>query len=159
LDNVVPFIPGEEAKVELEPRKIMGTCQNGRFLLANVTVSASCTRVHTRDGHLESVSVQLVEKADTDELIKTWERFNPLAELGLPSAPSPPIIVRREDDRPQPYFDRDEGNGMACVIGRVRTCPILEHKFFVLSHNTIRGAAGASILNAEAMYRRGYLKS
>ena len=157
LDNVVPFISGEEGKVELEPRKILGTRDAGRFVFADVTVSASCARVNTRDGHLESVSVALLDKAGTDELIEAWENFDPLVELRLPSAPSPPIIVRREEDRPQPYIDRDAGGGMTCVVGRVRTCPILEHKFFVLSHNTIRGAAGASILNAEALYTRGDL--
>lgn len=157
IDNVVPFISGEEPKVEKEPLKILGRLEGDRFVSADIKVSASCTRVNVRDGHLESVSVELGQEASPDDLIETWEEFDPLAGLGLPSAPSPPIVVRREDDRPQPRRDRDAGKGMACVVGRVRECPILDYKFFVLSHNTIRGAAGAAILNAEYLYRLGYL--
>ncbi|MBW2038531.1 MAG: aspartate-semialdehyde dehydrogenase [Deltaproteobacteria bacterium] len=157
IDNVVPFIGGEEAKVETEPLKILGCLEDGRFVFAELKVSASCTRVNVRDGHMESVSVELKQEASPEDLIETWEEFDPLAGYGLPSAPSPPIVVRRENDRPQPRRDRDEGRGMACVVGRVRECPILDYKFFVLSHNTIRGAAGAAVLNAEYLYKKGYL--
>jgi aspartate-semialdehyde dehydrogenase len=157
IDNVVPSIGGEEAKVESEPLKILGTLDGGQFVSADITVSASCTRVHVQDGHLESVSVGLNHKASPDDLIETWEEFDPLGGQELPSAPSPPLIYRREDDRPQPRLDRGEGNGMACVVGRLRNCPILDYKFFVLSHNTIRGAAGAAILNAEYLYKKGLL--
>ena len=129
----------------------------GKFIAADLTVSASCTRVNVQDGHLESVSVGLKQKASADDLIATWEEFNPLGGQEFPSAPSPPIIYRREDDRPQPRRDRGEGNGMACVVGRLRECSILDYKFFVLSHNTIRGAAGAAILNAEYLYKKGLL--
>jgi aspartate-semialdehyde dehydrogenase len=114
-------------------------------------------RVHVQDGHLESVSVGLKQKVSADDMIATWEEFDPLGGQELPSAPSPPIIYRKEDDRPQPRRDRGAGNGMACVVGRLRQCPILDYKFFVLSHNTIRGAAGAAILNAEYLYKKGSL--
>jgi aspartate-semialdehyde dehydrogenase len=101
--------------------------------------------------------VGLQQKASPDDLIATWEEFDPLGGGEFPSAPSPPIIYRKEDDRPQPRLDRGEGNGMACVVGRLRKCSILDYKFFVLSHNTIRGAAGAAILNAEYLYKKGLL--
>jgi aspartate-semialdehyde dehydrogenase len=157
IDNVVPFIGGEEPKVESEPLKILGSLNGDQFVPADLTISASCTRVHVQDGHLESVSVGLKQKASADDLIATWTEFDPLGGQELPSAPSPPIIYRREDDRPQPRRDRGEGNGMACVVGRLRKCSILDYKFFVLSHNTIRGAAGAAILNAEYLYKKGLL--
>jgi len=157
IDNVVPFIGGEEPKVESEPLKILGSLDGGKFVPADLTISASCTRVHVLDGHLESVSVGLSHKTSLDDLIASWEEFDPLSGHGLPSAPSPPLIYRQEDDRPQPRRDRDEGKGMACVVGRLRKCPILDYKFFVLSHNTIRGAAGAAILNAEYLYKKGLL--
>lgn len=157
IDNVVPFISGEEPKVESEPLKILGSLNGGQFVSADITVSASCTRVNVQDGHLESVSVGLEQKASSDDLIETWEEFDPLSGHELPSAPSPPLIYRREDDRPQPRRDRGEGKGMTCVVGRLRECPILDYKFFVLSHNTIRGAAGAAILNAEFLHKKGLL--
>jgi aspartate-semialdehyde dehydrogenase len=157
IDNVVPFIGGEEPKVESEPLKILGSLNDGQFAPADLTVSASCTRVHVQDGHLESVSVGLKQKASPDDLIAAWTEFDPLGGQELPSAPSPPIIYRTEDDRPQPRRDRGEGNGMACVVGRLRKCSILDYKFFVLSHNTIRGASGAAILNAEYLYKKGLL--
>jgi aspartate-semialdehyde dehydrogenase len=157
IDNVVPFIGGEEPKVESEPLKILGSLNGDQFAFADLMISASCTRVHVQDGHLESVSVGLKQKASADDLIATWEEFDPLRGQELPSAPSPPIIYRKEDDRPQPRRDRGEGNGMACAVGRLRKCSILDYKFFVLSHNTIRGAAGAAILNAEYLYKKGLL--
>jgi aspartate-semialdehyde dehydrogenase len=157
IDNVIPFISGEEPKVELEPLKILGGLHDGQIVPADFTVSASCTRVHVQDGHLESVSVGLKEKASPDDLIDAWTEFDPLSGQEFPSAPSPPLIYRKEDDRPQPRRDRDEGNGMACAVGRLRQCPVLDYKFFVLSHNTIRGAAGAAILNAEYLYKKGLL--
>jgi aspartate-semialdehyde dehydrogenase len=157
IDNVVPFISGEEPKVESEPLKILGGLQGGKFITANFQVSASCTRVHVKDGHLESVSVGLKQKASSNDLIEAWQAYDPLSNHGLPSAPCPPIIYRNEDDRPQPRRDRDEGKGMACVVGRLRSCSVLDYKFFVLSHNTIRGAAGAAILNAELLYKKDLL--
>jgi aspartate-semialdehyde dehydrogenase len=157
IDNVIPFIGGEEPKVESEPPKILGTLDGGQFVSADLQISASCTRVHVEDGHLESVSIGLRHTASPDDLIDAWTEFDPLEGQGLPSAPSPPLMYRKEGDRPQPRRDRGEGNGMACVIGRLRQCPILDYKFFVLSHNTIRGAAGAAILNAEYLYKKGLL--
>nr|MBP7321978.1 aspartate-semialdehyde dehydrogenase [Deltaproteobacteria bacterium] len=157
LDNVLPFIGGEEAKVESEPQKILGTVSGNRFVYADFVVSASCNRVHVKDGHLECVSVALAQKPSVEELKQTLSDFNPLAGLQLPFSPPQPIVLRTEDNRPQPRFDRDEGNGMACVVGRIRECPILDYKFVVLSHNTIRGAAGAAILNAEYMVKKGLL--
>jgi aspartate-semialdehyde dehydrogenase len=156
-DNVIPFIAGEEAKVEAEPRKMLGTFDGKAFLDANITVSAQCSRVNVSDGHLESASVSLRDKPRIDEMMKTLRRFNPLKGLGLPSAPNPPIIVRVEEDRPQPKHDRDAGKGMAVTVGRIRECPILGYKFFLLSHNTIRGAAGGSILNAELLAKNGVI--
>jgi aspartate-semialdehyde dehydrogenase len=157
IDNVVPFISGEEPKVESEPLKILGGLEGRKFIAADFQVSASCTRVNVKDGHLESVSLGLKQKASPDDLIEAWQEIDPLSGQGFPSAPSPAIIYRKEDDRPQPRRDRDEGKGMACVVGRVRPCSILDYKFFVLSHNTIRGAAGAAILNAELLYKKDLL--
>lgn len=157
IDNVVPFIGGEEPKVESEPLKILGSLNGGQFVFADFQISASCTRVHVLDGHLESVSIGLKQKASAADLIDTWQEFDPLNNQELPSAPSPPLIYRREDDRPQPRRDRNEGNGMACVVGRLRKCSILDYKFFVLSHNTIRGAAGGAILNAEYLFKKDLL--
>jgi len=158
LDNVIPFISGEEEKIETESLKILGEFDGNKFIPAEIKVSASCTRVNVRDGHLESVSVELEKKPkDLEEIIKVWESFNPLKELGLPSAPKRPIIYRSEPDRPQPLKDRDVERGMACVVGRLRPCKVLDFKFFLLSHNTIRGAAGAAVLNAEYLFKRGYI--
>lgn len=157
LDNVIPFISGEEEKIETETLKILGELGQGGFIPAEMVVSASCTRVNVRDGHLESVSVELVEKPSPEEVIQAWRSFNPLEGLGLPSAPVPPVIYREEKDRPQPLKDRDLQKGMACVIGRLRKCPVLDYKFFLLSHNTIRGAAGAAVLNAEFLLKKGYI--
>ena len=157
VDNVVPYIGGEEEKMESEPQKILGKVENNRFVMAGMVISASCNRVQVKDGHLEAVSIEMKAKPSRDELIETLRVYNPLKGFDLPFAPPQPIIVREENDRPQPRFDRDEGKGMTCVVGRVRKCPILDYKFLVLSHNTIRGAAGAAILNAEYMKVTGYL--
>jgi aspartate semialdehyde dehydrogenase (EC 1.2.1.11) len=158
LDNVIPYIGGEEDKLETEPQKILGAVKNNRFVMADMLISASCNRVHVKDGHLETVSVEMKAKPSREELIATLRTYNPLMGLDLPFAPPQPIVVREENDRPQPRFDRDEGKGMACVVGRIRKCSILDYKFLVLSHNTIRGAAGAAILNAEYMKVKGYLE-
>ncbi len=157
-DNVVPFIGGEEKKLESEPRKILGAWRDGRFVDAPFVLSAACNRVATTDGHLECVSVRLSVTAVLDEVRDALALFrSPLAELGLPSAPDPVIVVRDEPDRPQPRLDRDAGHGMAVSVGRLRPCPLLDYKFIALSHNTIRGAAGGAILNAELLHARGYL--
>jgi len=158
LDNVIPFISGEEEKIETESLKILGEFDGSNFIPAEIKISASCTRVNVRDGHLESVSVEVKKKPkDLEEIIKVWESFNPLRELQLPSAPKKPIIYRVEPDRPQPLKDRNAEQGMACVVGRLRPCKVLDFKFFLLSHNTIRGAAGAAVLNAEYLFKKGYI--
>jgi aspartate-semialdehyde dehydrogenase len=157
LDNVIPFISGEEEKVQSEPLKLLGTFDGKRFVNAPIVVSASCNRVNVNDGHTECVSVKLDKKPSLEKLISAFENFNPLKDLELPSSPDHPIIVRREPNRPQPKIDRSVDKGMASVVGRIRECPLLDYKFVVVGHNTIRGAAGAAILNAELMKRQGYI--
>jgi aspartate-semialdehyde dehydrogenase len=158
IDNVVPYIKSEEEKVEAETLKLLGRLQSHAFVNAPFRISASCNRVNVSDGHLETVSVKLERRATEAELIEAFRAFeSPLRHWGLPSAPLFPIIVKEEVDRPQPRLDRDLGSGMATVVGRVRTCSVLDYKFLVLSHNTIRGAAGAAILNAELLKVKGYL--
>lgn len=158
IDNIIPYIHHEEEKVEAETRKLLGRLEQNAFIDAPIRVSAQCNRVNVSDGHLETVSVKLNRPADETEVIEAFRSFtSPLAQWALPSAPSAPIILRQENDRPQPRLDRDAGNGMATVVGRVRKCPVLDYKFLVLSHNTIRGAAGAAILNAELLKAKGYL--
>jgi aspartate-semialdehyde dehydrogenase len=157
IDNIVPYIGGEEEKVESETRKLLGG-YDGEFRPAEIIVSAQCTRVPVRDGHTECVSVRFNRDATPDEVIEAFESFRGKPqELNLPSAPKRPIVVRREPNRPQPNLDRDTEHGMASVVGRVRPCPLLGTKFVVLGHNTVRGAAGASILNAELFQVEGLL--
>src|SRR5712692_1191590 len=157
LDNAIPYISGEEEKVESETRKMLGTWQEGRgFEDAPVVVSAQCNRVATREGHLECASIELEHDANPEEIIATWEHFTPEPQrLNLPSAPEHALVYRSEPDRPQTLRDRDAGHGMAVTIGRLRHCPILSYKFVLLGHNTIRGAAGGSIMNAELCVSKG----
>jgi aspartate-semialdehyde dehydrogenase len=123
-----------------------------------MVVSAQCNRVNTVDGHLEAVSVRLGRRAEVDAVVEALRSFAALPqELELPNAPRRPIVVREQADRPQPRYDRDEQGGMAVVVGRVRECPVLDYKFVILGHNTVRGAAGGSILNAELLMAKGYL--
>lgn len=159
LGNVIPYIGGaEEEKVETEPLKIMGALEGDHIRLANYRISAHTNRVFVEDGHMECVSVELEKKASPDEVAAALAAFTSLPqELKLPFAPDRPVIVTGERDRPQPRFDRDAGNGMSAVVGRIRECPVFDTRFVVLSHNTIRGAAGAAILNAELMKAQGYL--
>ncbi len=161
VDNVIPYIGQEEEKIEQETRKILGGYQDGAIVPAPLTVSAQCTRVAVREGHLACISVELAQDGMTSaDLIDAWQAFRPEPqERRLPSAPIPPLVVREEPDRPQPLHDRNAGGGMAITVGRVRPCPLLGQKFIVLGHNTIRGAAGASILNAELLLARGWLGS
>jgi aspartate-semialdehyde dehydrogenase len=160
LDNVLPYIGGEEAKVESEPLKLLGALEGEAFHQANFAVSAQCNRVAVRDGHFETVSVRLQQSNVTvDQVAEAMSSFSALPqELNLPSAPQHPLVVRPEQDRPQPLYDRDEGKGMSVVVGRVRPCPVMDFKFIALGHNTIRGAAGAAILNAELLKAKGYLE-
>jgi aspartate-semialdehyde dehydrogenase len=158
LGNVIPFIGGEEDKVETEPLKIMGNFHNDRIQFAECKISAHTNRVFVEDGHMETLSLELEKKATPEEVANVLATFTSLPqELKLPTAPIPPIIVREERDRPQPRFDRDAGKGMSAVVGRIRPCPVFDIRLVVLSHNTIRGAAGAAILNAEIMKAQGYL--
>lgn len=158
LGNVIPFIAGEEEKVERETRKLLGKLAEGRVHPGEFAVSAHCNRVLVEDGHTECISVALKAQVSRAELIEAWTKFRALPqERDLPSAPKHPIVVREERDRPQPKFDVNVEHGMATVIGRVRECPVLHFKYTALSHNTIRGAAGAALLNAELMKSEGYL--
>ncbi len=158
LGNVIPFIGGEEEKVETEPLKIMGALDGDGIRFAGCRISAHTNRVFVEDGHMECVSVELELKAKAEEVARVLAQFSSLPqELKLPSAPQRPVIVVDESDRPQPRFDRDAGNGMSAVVGRVRECPVFDIRFVVLSHNTIRGAAGAAILNAELMKAQGLI--
>ena len=158
IDNVVPFIPGEEEKMESETRKILGTFNGSRISPADMTISASCNRVDVKDGHLEAVYVELGRKPSVEEVKKAFRNFaGEPQKLRLPTAPKTPIIVREEIDRPQPRFDRDAGKGMSVVVGRVRSDPIMTVKYLCLGHNTIRGAAGAGILSAELMVAKKIL--
>ena len=158
IDNVMPFIGGEEEKVEVEPQKIMGKLAGSKIEAAPFKVSAQCNRVPVQDGHLESVRVKLSRTASLEEVIDAFASFTGLPqELKLPTAPARPIIVRSEKDRPQPRLDRDAENGMATVVGRIAQDTIFDFKFTLISHNTIRGAAGAALLNAELLVAKGLL--
>lgn len=157
--NVVPFISGEEEKMEAEPQKLLGKWDGTRFVDAGLGLSAHCNRVPVLDGHLECVSVGLKKIASLDEVREALRTFEVDAELAsLPTAVRNPVIVLGEEDRPQPRRDVDAGNGMAAVVGRVRECPLLDVKLTLLSHNLVRGAAGAALLNAELLAARGFLK-
>ncbi len=156
LDNVIPYIAGEEEKVEWEPRKILGALTDGEVRLADFRLSAHCNRVAVNDGHTLSVSVELAQSASPEEVAQALLAYTaPSAARDLPSAPRPVIAVLAAPDRPQPRLDRLAGGGMTTVVGRVRHDPLFHVKMTVLSHNTIRGAAGASIYNAELLTALG----
>ena len=156
LGNVVPFIGGEEEKMQSETQKILGT--DGGRVPSDVVVSAHTNRVPVIDGHTMTVSADLTTKPDVEAVIAAMRDFRGRPQqLGLPTAPMPPIVVMPETNRPQPRLDVDLGGGMAVSVGRVRTCAVLHVKFVALGHNTVRGAAGAAILNAELMQAEGML--
>ncbi len=159
LDNAIPYIGGEEEKVESETRKMLGSWSEGKgFTDAPIVVSAQCNRVATREGHLECASVELEREVDAQEIIAAWGHYVPLSQqLQLPSAPQHALVYRHEHNRPQTLLDRDAGRGMTVTLGRLRRCPILSYKFVLLGHNTIRGAAGVSILNAELCVQQGLI--
>ena len=158
LGNVIPHIPKEEEKMEEETRKLLGQLNGAGVIPADFRMSAHCNRVAVEDGHTESVSVQLREKARPEEIINAWNKFRSVPqELKLPSAPEQPVRYTESADRPQPRYDVEAGNGMTATVGRLRPCGVLDWKFTVLSHNTIRGAAGAALLNAELLKVQGYL--
>jgi aspartate-semialdehyde dehydrogenase len=158
MDNVVPFIGGEEEKMERETRKILGELSGDHVRDADVVVSAHCNRVPVVDGHTECVSVALETRAAPNELISVWNEFvSEPQSLGLPTAPTQPVRYLSDESAPQPRLHRDIDGGMAASIGRLRPCPLFDYKFVVLSHNTIRGAAGGAILLAELAVARGLL--
>jgi aspartate-semialdehyde dehydrogenase len=158
LDNVLPYIGGEEEKIESETTKILGRFNEGRIELAPMAVSAQCHRVNVMDGHMAAVRVKFARAVALEEVRESLTSFRSLPqELGLYSAPATPIVVRDEPDRPQPKLDRDAGNGMTITVGRLKPDSVLDYRFVVLSHNTIRGAAGAAILNAELLIALNHL--
>ena len=158
LDNIIPFIGGEEPKVIQEPQKILGNFDGQQFNNAEITIAPHCNRVNTRDGHLLCISFSTQEKTSVAEITHLLKDFTSEPQkLNLPSAPQPPIIVRQEENRPQTRFDRQAKQGMAISVGRIRECELLDYKMVVLGHNTIRGAAGAAILNAELLKAKGFL--
>jgi aspartate-semialdehyde dehydrogenase len=161
LGNVVPYIGSEEEKMEAETLKLLGRISSGAGKLAveplAARISASCNRVAVEDGHTESISIKLRKSASEEEIVGAWDEFRPLIDLHLPSAPLHPIEFAPQHDRPQPRLDRNRGRGMSVTVGRLRRCNVLDWKFTLLSHNTIRGAAGAAILNAELLASQGEL--
>jgi len=159
LDNVIPFIGGEEEKMETEPRKILGKLSDGEIIFDNdIQISAQCNRVAVIDGHLETIQVEFENKPSKEEIIEVWNNFRgEPRELNLPFAPKQPVHYFSEPNLPQPKLQRDLENGMAASVGRLREDPIFHYKFIVLSHNTVRGAAGGTILNAELLKAKGYL--
>ncbi len=157
LGNVVPFIRNEEEKLEAETQRLLGKLEGNRVIPLDARVSAHCNRVAVEDGHTESVSIQLATKPSREEVLDAWREFQPLREKNLPSAPLQPVEYAAAEDRPQPRLDRMRGRGMTATVGRLRPCSLLNWKFTVLSHNTIRGAAGAALLNAELLASQGKL--
>jgi aspartate-semialdehyde dehydrogenase len=165
LGNVVPFIKNEEEKLQEEVGKLLGMAMGDHVQTLDAKVSAHCNRVAVEDGHTECVSIKFKKKATYEEILAAWANFKPLSDPGfvkswghgLPTAPADPVVYLDAIDRPQPRLDRMRGNGMAATVGRLRECPLLDWKFVVLSHNTIRGAAGAAVLNAEVLAMLGKL--
>jgi aspartate-semialdehyde dehydrogenase len=158
MGNVVPFIGGEEEKMEMETQKILGDFAGDHIAPLAAKVSAHCNRVAVVDGHTETVSVEFSAKPSEADLRHALENFRGLPqERNLPSAPPRPVIYMTEANRPQPRKDAERERGMAAFVGRLRPCHALDYKFVVLSHNTIRGAAGAAVLNAELMHSEGML--
>jgi len=159
VDNVIPFIKGEEEKSETEPLKIWGTLSGGKIQTATAPViSAQCYRVPVSDGHLAAVSVAFERKPTRDQILSAWKEFaGKPQQLALPSAPRPFLHYFDADDRPQTRLDRDAGRGQAVTLGRLRPDPIFDWRFVALSHNTVRGAAGGGVLTAELLASEGYL--
>ena len=155
MDNVIPFISGEEEKVETEPLKILGMLSSDRILPYDMTISAHCNRVAVMNGHMACISVKLKKEVTADEIICAWNSFS--RNLDLPTAPDAPLKYFSDERYPQPKLHRNLDNGMVVAIGRLRECPLLDWKFVLLSHNTVRGAAGCAVLNAELMVKKGYV--
>jgi aspartate-semialdehyde dehydrogenase len=159
LGNVVPYIKNEEEKLQEEVGKLLGRLGRNSIEMLDAKVSAHCNRVAVEDGHTECVSIKFKQKASHEDILAAWIEFAPLRGQHLPTAPDQPVEFDASVDRPQPRLDRMRGNGMASTVGRLRPCNLLDWKFVVLSHNTIRGAAGAAVLNAEVLARLGKLAS
>ncbi|HKJ68329.1 MAG TPA: aspartate-semialdehyde dehydrogenase [bacterium] len=160
LDNVIPHINGEEQKMQSEPLKIFGKLINGAVEESAMKISAQCHRVAVAHGHLEALSVKLKHKVTAEEIITAWNSFrSEPQELGLPLAPRQPIRYFPEPHYPQPKLHRNLERGMAVSTGKLQECPVLDWKFIALSHNTIRGAAGGAVLNAELLVKKGYLEA
>lgn len=159
LGNVIPYIAKEEEKMEEETRKLLGTLNGSGINLAPFKMSAHCNRVAVEDGHTESVSVKFKKKALVGEILEAWQEFSGVPqEQQFPTAPEVPVRYLDAIDRPQPRFDVEFGGGMTTTVGRLRPCAVFDWKFTLLSHNTIRGAAGAALLNAELLKSQGYLE-
>jgi aspartate-semialdehyde dehydrogenase len=159
LGNVIPYISKEEEKLEAETKKLLGELRNGSVTDASFKISAQCNRVAVEDGHTESVSIKLKKTAKSEDVLRAWSNFRGRPqEMSLPTAPEQPVIYDCGADRPQPRLDVNRGRGMSAVVGRLRPCNLFDWKFTVLSHNTIRGAAGAALLNAELLKHDGYLE-
>ncbi len=159
LDNVIPNIGGEEEKLEWEPRKMLGKMESGGLQLADFVLSAHTNRVAVTDGHMVCLSVACAEQPAVEQVARALAEYQPpVISRALPSTPQPVLLVRGEPDRPQPRLDRMAGKGMTTVVGRIRSDPLFHIKFVTLSHNTIRGAAGGSIYNAELLVREGWVK-
>jgi aspartate-semialdehyde dehydrogenase len=159
LGNVIPFIGGEEEKMQQETQKILGEYRGDHVEPLAARVSAHCNRVAVVDGHTETVSIEFTSKPSRDEILAALASFTALPqERKLPSAPAHPVIYMEQPDRPQPRRDVERENGMATFVGRLRACPALDWKFVAMGHNTVRGAAGAAVLNAELMHSEGFLR-
>jgi aspartate-semialdehyde dehydrogenase len=159
IDNVIPYISGEEPKLETEPLKILGKLNSHKIENTSIKISAQCNRVAVADGHLECVQVKLKNKASEEDIIKAWQNFSGEPQkLNLPTAPLNPIYYFSEDKYPQPKIHRNLDKSMAVSVGRLRKDSLLDYKFVVLSHNTVRGAAGGAILCAEMMISKGYIQ-
>jgi aspartate-semialdehyde dehydrogenase len=158
LGNVVPYIKNEEEKMQEETLKLLGKVDGEHIAPLPARMSAHCNRVAVEDGHTESVSIKLTRPATREEMLAAWAEFQPLKGQDLPTAPAQPVEWIAAEDRPQPRLDKNRGRGMAASVGRLRPCGLLDWKFTVLSHNTIRGAAGAAIVNAELLLSLGKLE-
>jgi aspartate-semialdehyde dehydrogenase len=157
-DNVVPYIGGEDEKLQNEPTKLLGEVRDGQMMPSAVAISAQANRVPVVDGHLASVSVRLGRRASADEAIAALRAWQPPAICSqLPSSPEELLIYRDEPDRPQPRRDRDAAGGLAWTVGKVRQCPVLDIRYVALTHNTLRGAASGALLNAELLAVQGYI--
>jgi aspartate-semialdehyde dehydrogenase len=158
LGNVIPYIGGEEEKMQIETQKILGDFNGSVVVPLDARVSASCNRVPSIDGHLVSVSVELAAKPSREQILEAFASYRGVPQQkDLPSAPKVPVQYMEAPDRPQPRRDAEREHGMACFVGRLRECPVLDWKFTCLAHNTIRGAAGAAVLNGELMKVEGLL--